>query len=88
LLIKNAKQSRRSKKILSLNLIDTKGVYKKRTVKTDLFSAMLFAFQFRPRLFLLVKNNYRGQEEKSKNHNIAGKIRALGKYLATMILRK
>lgn len=33
-----------------------------------------------------MQNNYRGQEEKSKNHNLAGKLRALGKYVAAGML--
>lgn len=38
-----------------MNLIDMKVYTKKRPVKMDLFSAILFAFQIRLRLFLLAK---------------------------------
>lgn len=65
-----------------MNLTDTKAYTKKRC--EDGF--IPFAFQFRLGLFVLVQNNYRGQEEKSKNHNLAGKLRALGKYVAAGML--
>lgn len=59
MLIKNAKQCRQSKEILSLKLIDIKEYTKMRPVKMDLFTVILFAFQFCLRLFLPAKNpNY------------------------------
>lgn len=71
-----------------MNLTDIKTHTKRRPVKMDLFTGILFAFQFCLRLFLLAKKTPITEDRRrnQENHNIAGEIRALGRS-STMIFR-
>lgn len=64
-----------------MNLTDTKTYTKKSAVRMDLSPV---CFPVPPRAICSCEKQLPGQEEKSKNHNLAGKTRALGKYVAVM----